>query len=827
MAGDYDIDDDGLIEVSNLAQLNAMRWDRDGDGANSDATNYTAAFPNAAGMGCPTNDTDNDCTGYELTADLDFDTNGDGDVDANDHKVDTDGDGDVDSDDDDVAWWDDGKGWAPIRDDINSFGAEFEGNGHTIANLFINRTSAGGGLFGAIVSGGKIRNVGLTGVNITARNNTGALVGTNRGAITASYAEGRVHATSSSGSDRIRAGGLVGDNVGTITGSYAIVNVYGKAAAGGLVGEGTGRITDSYAAGSVSGHGTGSIEGESGGLVGNMDSGSRVDTSYAVGPVSGVNAGGLASTKHASAAVNNSYWDEDLTGQSASEGGTKKTTEELQAPTAPPLQANCDAAAYVGDKTYCGWGDRWDFGDANHFPLLKADWDGDGTATVAEFGNQDREPSFADTDTVADLTLPQDVAYTTGTALPTATGGNGALTYALAPLPAGVTFTASTRIIGGKPTVFQAKTATAYTVTDTDDGTDTISFTLGIGPPATTLAAAPGNANVNLTWDAIAGVAGWEYLQNTSSSTNTTWTAIDGSDDETASHRVTGLTNSTAYTFKVRAFVGDDSASPSTRVDGAESNAETKTPDASLDNLPTMASIPKKEYTQGAAITALVLPAATGGDGHPNYNYALRPGRHNRRPGPGQRHAHDLRYAIDAQGQDRLHLDGHGAERPGRDSGLGQQGLQHRHRAQEAGGLRRGGRRRAGRAVVDGHRRRDGLGVQAGQHGQHRQLDGRPEQRRRDRRLHRPQPHQRHGVQLQGARLRGGERGARRRRRVGRRDGDAGGRQHAHVRGHRVADLRAGLDSGLPTAHSHGRRRRRLRVHADARRILVQQRPDL
>ena len=55
-SGDYDADDDGLIEISNLVQLNAIRHDLDGDGsptsANPDA--YAAAFPGAvAGMGCP------------------------------------------------------------------------------------------------------------------------------------------------------------------------------------------------------------------------------------------------------------------------------------------------------------------------------------------------------------------------------------------------------------------------------------------------------------------------------------------------------------------------------------------------------------------------------------------------------------------------------------------------------------------------------------------------------------------------------------------------------------------------------------------------------
>ena len=39
---DYDYDDDNLIEISTLAQLNAMRWDLDGDGA-ADATDDGAS----------------------------------------------------------------------------------------------------------------------------------------------------------------------------------------------------------------------------------------------------------------------------------------------------------------------------------------------------------------------------------------------------------------------------------------------------------------------------------------------------------------------------------------------------------------------------------------------------------------------------------------------------------------------------------------------------------------------------------------------------------------------------------------------------------------
>ena len=75
---DYDADEDGLIEIDSLAQLNAIRWDLNGD-----STNYTNAFPSAAtGMGCPdgsdAGDDPDDCTGYELQNDLDFDTDDDG-----------------------------------------------------------------------------------------------------------------------------------------------------------------------------------------------------------------------------------------------------------------------------------------------------------------------------------------------------------------------------------------------------------------------------------------------------------------------------------------------------------------------------------------------------------------------------------------------------------------------------------------------------------------------------------------------------------------------------------------------------------------------------
>ena len=74
-----DSDGDGLIEITSLAQLNAVRWDLNGDGlADSGGSNisYTAAFPVASGPQQSCNagaEGDGACAGYELTADLDFD----------------------------------------------------------------------------------------------------------------------------------------------------------------------------------------------------------------------------------------------------------------------------------------------------------------------------------------------------------------------------------------------------------------------------------------------------------------------------------------------------------------------------------------------------------------------------------------------------------------------------------------------------------------------------------------------------------------------------------------------------------------------------------
>ena len=232
-AADYDADDDGLIEIGNAAQLNAVRWDLDGDGspASANESDYAAAFPNAAaGMGCPRAG----CTGYELDADIDLD----------------------------VAPYNTGQGWEPIGNYSAPFTATFEGNGNIIADLFIERSTADYvGLFGVVDSVGAIRNVGLIGVDVTGGDWVGGLAGVSGGRMSSSYAAGDV-----AGQDLV--GGLVGDNNGVIIACYATGTVASQSVGGGLAGGNTyssavqfnsGIIVASYAAGTVAGDASGLV----------------------------------------------------------------------------------------------------------------------------------------------------------------------------------------------------------------------------------------------------------------------------------------------------------------------------------------------------------------------------------------------------------------------------------------------------------------------------------------------------------------------------------------------------------------------------------------
>ena len=368
-AVDYDSDDDGLIEISSLAQLDAIRHDRGGDGGSTadGKTAYEAAFSDAVDwMGC--NDLQG-CSGYELTDDLDFDTNANGMADSGD------------------TYWNNGEGWAPIGGEgTESFGSllllrnpylsVFEGNGHTISHLFIDTdTAVLSGLFGYTFLA-SIRNLGLIDVEVDV-GSTGlaaGLVAFNSAEIRTSTVTGQV-----SGKDNV--GGLVGINssVGEVRGCYATSRVTGEDDVGGLVGDNRGILAASYATGQVSG------VTEAGGLVGFNQPDGEIQASYATGPVSAAsNAGGLVGFNDGT--VTDSYWDTSTSGHTT--GSEGRTTAQLKSPT-----------GYSG--IYRNWnldldGDDandspWHFGTSSQYPVLSVDVDGTGGASWQELGYQLRE----------------------------------------------------------------------------------------------------------------------------------------------------------------------------------------------------------------------------------------------------------------------------------------------------------------------------------------------------------------------------------------------------------------------------------------------------
>ena len=125
---DYDLDNDGLIEINDLADLNAIP-----------KYEATIALYNST-KGCP----NNVCTGYELTRDINFDSNNDGQFTSAD------------------SLWANGNGWEPpILDNLT-----FEGNGYAIRNLNVHKAIDGrvqnAGLFSRVINS-TIRNLAITG----------------------------------------------------------------------------------------------------------------------------------------------------------------------------------------------------------------------------------------------------------------------------------------------------------------------------------------------------------------------------------------------------------------------------------------------------------------------------------------------------------------------------------------------------------------------------------------------------------------------------------------------------------------------------------------
>ena len=321
---DYDANDNGLIDISSIAQLNAIRHDLDGDGVTAAAA-YDTAFPDretsATGtMGCPAGA----CNGYELTAGLTFGAT---------------------------------STWAPIH----NFNTTLDGAGNTITGLNVDITSdIDAGMFSVLGGSARIRDLGLVGADVRSNASSTRSNGILAGSTAAGAVLTNVHAS----------GGSI-----TLDVALAGTNVSG------LVGYLRGGIYASYSTAAVTMTGVISASSYSGGLVGRCD-GCTISTSYAAGainvPGNVIGQGGLVGdVSGASSVITNSYCDTVATGPPNCIGLTtvvgiatndfNATTTMMQNPT-----------GYTG--IYLNWnidtdGDSlpdypWNFGTSSQYPTL-------------------------------------------------------------------------------------------------------------------------------------------------------------------------------------------------------------------------------------------------------------------------------------------------------------------------------------------------------------------------------------------------------------------------------------------------------------------------
>ncbi len=377
---DADDDNNGLIEIWTINDLNDVRNDLTATGAGK--------------QGAPLGG----FTGYELMKDLDFSNS----ADYSDASL--------------KASVTSGSGWMPIGESGKPFATTFEGDGHVIKNLFLDRVTDYTGLFRELNNLAKIQNLGIEIQYFSARDYVGGLVGNmNGGKVINCYVIGNLTGEDYVGllAGAIQAGGLVeecyaiggvigggfvgglvGQNgyssssIGTIKYSYTDVLVKGNSiSVGGLVGHNSsGVITFCYSLGDVSsgGYYTGGLVGYQyagviascyatgdvasgsysvGGLIGsirNIYPNPSITASYSTGSVAGTSyVGGFIGYYGFSDPYPTCYWDIETSGKTTSAAGTGKTTAELQGPTSTT-------------GIYSTWDpDDWDFGTSSQYPALK------------------------------------------------------------------------------------------------------------------------------------------------------------------------------------------------------------------------------------------------------------------------------------------------------------------------------------------------------------------------------------------------------------------------------------------------------------------------
>lgn len=225
-----------------------------------------------------------------------------------------------------VAPYNTGDGWLPIGTSSAKFTGNYNGQGYTVSNLFINRSATDNiGLFGYISGAAVLSRIGVKNANITGRNNVAALVGNNEGTVSLCYSTGIIEGNQTVGGLVGYNDGLSGSNPGAIINSYS--QAYARASSarvGGLAAWNYyGTITNCYAAGGVS------APSSSGGLIGTASAGTAT----------------------------NSFWNTETSAQVSSAAGSGLTMAQMQQ-----------------SSSFTGWnfGSIWAINSGSSYPYLQS-----------------------------------------------------------------------------------------------------------------------------------------------------------------------------------------------------------------------------------------------------------------------------------------------------------------------------------------------------------------------------------------------------------------------------------------------------------------------
>ena len=285
-----------------------------------------------------------------------------------------------------TAGWNGGLGFVPL----GAWGAEFrgifDGLGHTVSGLTIQRPSTNSvGFIGYTSGGSMVRNLNLAGVDISGNENVGGAVGSSfgelynvrvTGTVTGGNNVGGVVGQNYTRSEHIindatvsgvtNVGGVAGASSGQIIDSVGSGAVSGTSYIGGLVGATSGMVSNSYASGSVSG------DHYVGGLAGYNVSGSRISTSYASGQVRATvdYQGALVGYNGALSHIDASFWlDANGIGYGGNDGVIDGLSRGLTSGQASLASTFAAAGWDIGNSTGTS---MWRIYDGNTLPLLRS-----------------------------------------------------------------------------------------------------------------------------------------------------------------------------------------------------------------------------------------------------------------------------------------------------------------------------------------------------------------------------------------------------------------------------------------------------------------------